>query len=335
MSLGLRRLWATLPHARDHALLELIVETQHAIAAAGSDVHAATRLVRARSEALTGADGAPRTKRHGQAIELLSVLLSAAVSHAHDAVTGLPNRVGFRQRIQQASATAETDGGITVVIIDLDRFKEINDTMGHHAGDTLLVEVARRIDGALRTSDMVARLGGDEFGLLLGAPTGSADLEMVLDLVRDAIEEPIMFHDVPLAISASMGVAVFPEHGRDMETLLRHADVAMYAAKRSHLPFAVYDDADNRYDPSRLALIAELRRGLRRRELVLHYQPMARLASGVVDSVEALVRWNHPERGLVFPDTFIPLAQETGLIRPLTRYVLEEAVRQAREWQLA
>jgi EAL domain-containing protein (putative c-di-GMP-specific phosphodiesterase class I) len=132
-----------------------------------------------------------------------------------------------------------------------------------------------------------------------------------------------------------MGVAAFPEHGGDVETLLRHADVAMYAAKRSDLPFAVYDEADNRSDPSRLALIAELRRGLRRRELVLHYQPMARLASGVVDSVEALVRWNHPERGLVFPDAFIPLAQETGLIRPLTRYVLEEAVRQAREWQLA
>jgi predicted signal transduction protein with EAL and GGDEF domain len=181
----------------------------------------------------------------------------------------------------------------------------------------------------------VARLGGDEFGLLLGAPTGAAGLETVLDLVREAIEAPIMFHDVPLAISASIGVAAFPEHGGDVETLLRHADVAMYAAKRSDLPFAVYDEADNRSDPSRLKLIAELRRGLRRRELVLHYQPMARLANGVVDSVEALVRWNHPERGLVFPDAFIPLAQETGLIRPLTRYVLEEAVRQAREWQRA
>src|SRR6185437_9788550 len=153
MSLGLRRLWATLPHTRDRALLELIIETQREITASDSDVDAATRLVRARCEALTGADGAPRTERHGQAIELLSVLLSAAVCQAHDAVTGLPNRMGFRQRIQQAIADGEADGEFTVVIIDLDRFKEINDSMGHHAGDALLVEVARRVEGALRTSD--------------------------------------------------------------------------------------------------------------------------------------------------------------------------------------
>jgi diguanylate cyclase len=450
MSSGLRRLWAALPPARaraaahlspgdaDHSLLDLIVETQREIAAAGADVDAVMQLVLARSQALTGADGAmvslvegeelltraasgisaglvgrrrplretvarfaieggvpllisdcetdPRinrelqkltgdkslicvplfqggdvigalnvlssadarlTERDRQTMEMVSVILSAAVSYAalvaqselnehqatHDALTGLPNRTLFRRRIQAATATADADGGFAVVIMDLDRFKEINDSMGHHAGDALLVEVARRAESALRTSDTVARLGGDEFGLLLAAPTGTGGLETVLDLVRDAIEAPIMFHDVPLAISGSMGVAAFPEHGRDPETLLRHADVAMYAAKRSDLPFAVYDEADNRSDPSRLKLIAELRRGLRRRELVLHYQPKARLASGVVDSVEALVRWNHPERGLVFPDAFIPLAQETGLIRPLTRYVLEEAVRQCREWQ--
>jgi diguanylate cyclase (GGDEF)-like protein len=452
MSSGLRRLFAALPHARtragtpgtgdedDRSLLALIVATQRDITAAGSDVDAVMQLVLARSQALTGADGAmvsmvegdelltraasgisaglvgrrrplretvarfaieggvpllisdcerdPRinrelqqitgdkslicvplfqgeqvigalnvlsssdtrlTERDRQTMEMVSVILSAAVSYAalvaqselneyqavHDALTDLPNRTLFRQRIQAAVARGRADGGFAVVIMDLDRFKEINDSMGHHAGDALLVEVSRRVEGALRTSDMVARLGGDEFGLLLGAPTGAAGLETVLDLVREAIEAPIMFHDVPLAISASIGVAAFPEHGGDVETLLRHADVAMYAAKRSDLPFAVYDEADNRSDPSRLKLIAELRRGLRRRELVLHYQPMARLANGVVDSVEALVRWNHPERGLVFPDAFIPLAQETGLIRPLTRYVLEEAVRQAREWQRA
>src|SRR5690242_20557825 len=207
MSSGLRRLRATLPHARDRALFDLIVETQREITASDSDVDAATQLVRARCEALAGADGTPRTERHGQAIELLSVLLSAAVAHAHDAVTGLPNRLGFRQRIQQAVADGEADGEFTVVIIDLDRFKEINDSMGHHAGDALLVEVARRVEGALRTSDMVARLGGDEFGLLLGAPTGPAGLETVLHLVREAIEEPIVLHDLPLAISSSMGVA--------------------------------------------------------------------------------------------------------------------------------
>jgi diguanylate cyclase len=317
----------------DRSLLSLIVETQREITAAGSDVEAVAELVHARSRALTGAGGAPLTEAHGQAQELLSILLSAAVGHAHDALTGLPNRAQFRRRIARLVA-ADSGNGFAVVIMDLDRFKEIIDLMGHDAGDALLVEVARRVEGALRTSDMVARLGGDEFGLVLATPGGTAGLETMLDLVREAIEAPIMFHDVPLAISGSMGVAAFPDHGADADTLLRHADVAMYAAKRSNLPFAVYDEADNRSDPSRLKLIAELRRGLRRRELVLHYQPKARLASGVVDSVEALVRWNHPERGLVFPDAFIPLAQETGLIRPLTRYVLEEAVRQSREWQL-
>jgi len=318
----------------DRSLLSLVVATQREIAAAGSDVEAVTELVRARAAALTGTDGTPRTEAHGHVRELLSVLLSAAVSHAHDALTGLPNRAHFRQRIARTVA-AGPERGFAVVIMDLDRFKEIIDLMGHDAGDALLVEVARRVEGALRTSDMVARLGGDEFGLLLAAPAGDAGLETVLELVRDAIEAPIMFRDVPLAISGSMGVAAYPEHGDDPDTLLRHADIAMYAAKRSDLPFAVYDETDNRSDPARLKLIAELRRGLRRGELVLHYQPMARLASGVVDSVEALVRWNHPERGLVFPDAFIPLAQETGLIRPLTRYVLEEAVRQCREWRAA
>jgi diguanylate cyclase (GGDEF)-like protein/PAS domain S-box-containing protein len=251
----------------------------------------------------------------------------------HDALTDLPNRTLFRQRIQHGVARSEEDGDFAVVIMDLDRFKEVNDSMGHHAGDALLIEVARRVESALRTSDMVARLGGDEFGLLLSTPSNAAGLVTVLDRVREAVEAPIVFHDLPLAISASMGVASYPDHGRDVETLLRSADVAMYAAKRSDLPFAVYDSTHSQSDPSRLTLVAELRRALQRRELVLYYQPKAGLASGAVDSVEALVRWNHPDRGLVFPDAFIPLAQETGLIRPLTQYVLEEAIRQCRAWQ--
>ena len=251
----------------------------------------------------------------------------------HDALTDLPNRTLFRQRIQHAVARSEEDGEFAVVIMDLDRFKDVNDSMGHHAGDALLIEIARRVESALRTSDMVARLGGDEFGLLLATPTGTAGLATVLERVREAVEAPIVFHDIPLAMSASMGVAAFPEHGADVEALLRSADVAMYAAKRSDLPFAVYDAAQSHSDPSRLTLVAELRRALQRRELVVHYQPKAGLVSGTVDSVEALVRWNHPDRGLVFPDAFIPLAQETGLIRPLTQYVLEEAIRQCRAWQ--
>ncbi|HEY3766043.1 MAG TPA: EAL domain-containing protein, partial [Gaiellales bacterium] len=253
----------------------------------------------------------------------------------HDALTDLPNRTLFRQRVDQAvAASLETGEAVAVVIMDLDRFKEVNDSIGHHAGDALLVEVARRVESVLRTSDMVARLGGDEFGLLLHAPTGVAGLETVLERVRAAIEMPIVLHDLPLAVSASMGVALHPDHGDDLETLLRHADAAMYAAKRTDLPFAVYDAAaESSTDPARLTLVAELRRALQRRELVLYYQPKAGLDTGAVRSVEALVRWNHPDRGLVFPDAFIPIAQETGLIRPLTLYVLDEAVRQCSAWR--
>jgi diguanylate cyclase (GGDEF)-like protein/PAS domain S-box-containing protein len=252
----------------------------------------------------------------------------------HDALTDLPNRTLFRQRVAQAAAASrETGEAVAVVIMDLDRFKEVNDSIGHHAGDALLVEIARRVEAVLRTSDMVARLGGDEFGLLLQAPTGVPGLATVLERVRAAIEQPVVLHDLPLAVSASMGVAVHPDHGDDVETLLRHADAAMYAAKRTDLPFAVYDAAENPSDPARLTLVAELRRALKRRELVLYYQPKAGLADGEVASVEALVRWNHPDRGLVYPDAFIPLAQETGLIRPLTLYVLEEAVRQCGAWR--
>ena len=252
----------------------------------------------------------------------------------HDALTGLPNRLRFAECIDQAIRYAQRrDEQVAVLMLDLDRFKEVNDSLGHQAGDALLQEVAHRIQRALRSSDAVARLGGDEFGILITAVANEADIITVIDRITRAHEQPIVVQEMSLAVEASIGVAVFPAHGDDMEMLLHHADVAMYAAKQQSRPYAFYDPADDRHDPPQLTLVAELQRAIKDRELHLFYQPKADLATGEVHAVEALLRWQHPTRGWIYPDAFIPVAQETGVIKPLTLYVLEEALRQLALWQ--
>ena len=254
----------------------------------------------------------------------------------HDGLTGLPNRTLFRDRIEQAIELARRDGGqLAVAMIDLDRFKDVNDSLGHHAGDALLVEVGRRLRGMLRSSDTVARLGGDEFGVLISRPRTTSDVAVVIGKLRAALEQSVMVEGLALPAEGSIGIAMFPGHGRDVDTLLRHADVAMYNAKETKAGYVFYDGSRNEFDPARLTLVSELRRAIEQRELVLYYQPKATLANGEVQSVEALLRWNHPVRGLVGPDEFIPLAQQTGLIKPLTLYVLDEALGQCRAWQRA
>jgi diguanylate cyclase (GGDEF)-like protein/PAS domain S-box-containing protein len=254
----------------------------------------------------------------------------------HDGLTGLPNRTLFRDRIEQAIALARRDGGqLAVAMIDLDRFKDVNDTLGHHAGDALLVEVGRRLRGILRSSDTVARLGGDEFGVLISQPRSISDVAVVIGKMRAALERSVMVEGLALPAEGSIGIAMFPAHGRDVDTLLRHADAAMYSAKESKAGHVFYDGSRGEANPARLTLVSEIRRAIEQRELVLYYQPKAALANGTVKSVEALLRWNHPERGLVGPDEFIPLAQQTGLIKPLTLYVLDEALTQCRDWQRA
>jgi diguanylate cyclase (GGDEF)-like protein/PAS domain S-box-containing protein len=251
----------------------------------------------------------------------------------HDPLTGLPNRLLFGERIEHAITYADRrDSRLAILMMDLNRFKEVNDSLGHQAGDELLKEVGERLRGALRASDTVARLGGDEFGLLLPDPSEMDDVIGVIDRIRQALERPIYVQDLPLAIEASIGVAIFPTHGRDAEVLIQRADVAMYAAKQESAPFSVYDADADEYDPTRLTLVAELRRAMEERELVLYYQPKAVLEDGSVRSVEALLRWQHPQEGLIYPDAFIPVAQETGLIRPLTLYVVNDALRQVRAW---
>jgi diguanylate cyclase (GGDEF)-like protein/PAS domain S-box-containing protein len=255
----------------------------------------------------------------------------------HDALTELPNRVLFGDRIQQALLTAEREGGrLAVMLMDLDRFKEINDTLGHAAGDEVLKVVAERLAHCVRASDTVARLGGDEFGLLLPNQTEPSEITHLLEKLTDAIAEPIELDGLPLGIECSIGVAFYPEHGRQAEDLVMRADVAMYSAKSTSRPYAFYErTAGEHVDTGRLTLVGELRRAIDERQLVLHYQPKASLADGSIRSVEALVRWLHPERGLMPPDDFVPQAQETGLMKPLTMYVLEEALNQVVEWRKA
>jgi diguanylate cyclase (GGDEF)-like protein len=247
----------------------------------------------------------------------------------HDSLTGLPNRQLLATRLHTAVQTGERVG---LVLLDLDRFKEINDTLGHRCGDELLTQVGPRLTATVRETDTVGRLGGDEFAVLLPDVTSLDAVLSIVEKLRLAIEMPMQIAGAGLTVEASVGVVISGEHGEDAQTLLRRAEVAMYVAKARNRGVAVYDPSEDAHDPGRLALLTELRRAIDQRELVLHYQPKISLASGEVCGVEALVRWQHPQRGMIPPDKFIPLAEHTGLIGPLTRYVLDEALGQARRW---
>jgi diguanylate cyclase (GGDEF)-like protein/PAS domain S-box-containing protein len=252
----------------------------------------------------------------------------------HDALTGLANRTLFRDCIDEAvKARPHTDNRAAVMVIDLDGFKEINDSLGHAAGDDVLVELGRRLTAALGALNTVARLGGDEFGVLLQDASPADYVVRTVERVQAAIEDPITLNGPSLSLEASIGIALHPNDGNDVETLLRCADSAMYHAKEEKSGWAFHDRSRAQHDTSRLTLLAELRRALDRHELVLYYQPKAGLADGEVHAVEALLRWNHRTRGLVGPDDFIPIAQQTGLIKPLTLYVIDAALRQCRSWQ--
>ena len=252
----------------------------------------------------------------------------------HDTLTGLPNRTALYRRVRRATARVRLRGGtVGLLLIDLDRFKEVNDTLGHDHGDRLLRDVAERLRGALRRGDMLARLGGDEFAVLLrGLPDRGAAVELALRLTS-ALERPFVVRGVTVQLGASIGVALCPEHGTDVTTLVQRADVAMYEAKREHASVRVYDAARDPYSPDRLQRVGELRHAFEADELVLHYQPKVAVEDGSVTGVEALVRWEHPEHGLLPPAEFLPLAERTGLMGDLTRWVVDAALRQARAWQ--
>jgi diguanylate cyclase (GGDEF)-like protein/PAS domain S-box-containing protein len=250
-----------------------------------------------------------------------------------DQLTGLPNRALLHDRTQQAIRLAGRQGlTAALLLLDLDRFKEVNDTLGHHHGDLLLQQVAERLQGSLRDSDTAARLGGDEFAVLLPQITSVQAATAVADKLRAAIEAPFAVDGLTLDVDASIGVAAYPDHATDANQLLQRADVAMYAAKATHAGYTVYDPTLDQHNPRRLGLLGQLRRALAAGELVVYYQPKADARSARILGVEALVRWQHPEHGLLGPGEFIPLAETTGLIRPLTSYVLQVALRQCRTW---
>jgi diguanylate cyclase (GGDEF)-like protein len=248
----------------------------------------------------------------------------------HDALTGLPNRTALYQR----TATAIAGPGLAaLLLVDLDRFQDVNDTLGHDHGDRLLVEVAERLAGVLRRGDMLARLGGDEFAVLLtGLPHRGAAAEAAARL-QGALSRPFALGGVPVELDASVGVALYPEHGKDVTTLVRSADVAMYLAKRGRSRVETYDSARDPHSPGRLALLGELRRAIDEDELELHYQPKVEVATGELCGVEALVRWRHPQRGLLGPGEFVDLAERTGTIHDLTRWVLDAALAQVADWR--
>jgi diguanylate cyclase (GGDEF)-like protein len=252
----------------------------------------------------------------------------------HDPLTGLPNRSFFQDRAAQALRLAEREeAAMAILLLDLDRFKEVNDTLGHHNGDILLQEIGMRLQREVRESDSVARLGGDEFGILLPRIREEEDGIAVAEKIRQRLQKPLVLEGIAIDLDASIGVAAYPAHGSDIETLLQRADVAMYLAKSDRSGCELYSPTRDEYSPARLALAGDLRRAIDQKELILHYQPKADLADGRVTGVEALVRWQHHRQGLIRPDTFIPLAERTGLIRDLTTAVLGAALTQLRDWR--
>jgi diguanylate cyclase (GGDEF)-like protein/PAS domain S-box-containing protein len=252
----------------------------------------------------------------------------------HDLLTGLPNRVLLHERVRQHTTLARSDdNGMALMVIDLNGFKEINDTFGHHYGDALLTQVGQRWLAVLRQGDTLARLGGDEFALLLPSTGDAEGASLVALRLQQALEDAFVLDDQRVHVSASIGLAVFPEHGRDAETLLRCADVAMYSAKRSGRGCAIYDAGQDHNSAERIAMAGELRQALAGDEFVLHFQPLVNVETGRVVGAEALVRWQHPRRGLLAPDQFIPLAERTALIEPLDQWVLNAALQECRAWQ--
>ena len=250
----------------------------------------------------------------------------------HDALTGLPNRKWFRERAEEAVERGQRGQRGAIVLVDLDRFKDVNDTLGHHAGDELLRVVAQRLLASLRTDDTVARLGGDEFGLILpGIPDASHALEL-LARVREELAAQIMLDTVPVSVEASFGIALYPAHGTTVERLLQHADAAMYQGKRGISGIVVYEAATATVPTQSLIVQGELRRALERDELVLHYQPKVDLDTGDICGVEALVRWDHPQRGLLPPAEFLPAVEQSSLIDPLTTWVLRRALTDHATW---
>ena len=312
-----------------------------------------TRLQRLKRQ-LTSATGIGSELPAGADLEQLSELIAQLVQEReqavserslaqerirhlahHDELTGLPNRNLFRDRAQQAMAQAErTRRKVGLIFLDLDRFKHINDSLGHYAGDKLLQHMAERLAAAVRQSDTVARLGGDEFVIVLPEVRDAQDLTPLAQKLLEIIAAPVQLDGNELHVSASIGISVFPDDGADLDTLMRNAYTAMYHAKEcGRNNFQYFTPRMNELAQERMTIETRLRRAIRNQEFVLHYQPIVSAVTGDIVSVEALVRWEDPQHGLIPPVQFIRIAEEAGLIGQLGAWVLREACRQNRTWQ--
>jgi len=246
----------------------------------------------------------------------------------HDPLTELPNRTQLQHWIDEAMGQGQL---LSMLVLNLDHFKEVNDSFGYLAGDDLLKQLGPRIQECVRRDDLVARLGGDEFGvMLIGADENAARL--IASKLATALERPFTIDGHPLAVEASIGIASYPKHGTGAEILMRRADIAMHVAKRTRGTAAIYLPEYETEGASHLSLMADLRQAIQNNDLVLYYQPIVELRTGSVVGLEALLRWNHPSRGMVFPDQFIPFAEQTGVIQPLTDWVITSALRQSQAW---
>jgi len=251
----------------------------------------------------------------------------------HDSLTGLPNRARLDDELRKALILRQAHESVCVMLIDLDRFKEVNDTLGHHQGDVLLRRIAERIKGVVDDGTLVARLGGDEFAVVFTTTDDRPEIQARATAIEQRLLEPFELSGLVFEVGSSIGIALAPTDGDDPSTLLQRADVAMYAAKRGSSSTEFYDAELDHASPRQLALAAELRRDIARRALLVEYQPKAALPSGDIVGVEALARWHHPQHGFIPPEVFIDIAERSGLIRPLTECVLDIALGQAEQWR--
>lgn len=249
-----------------------------------------------------------------------------------DELTGLGNRRLLYQRVEREIAAADPATRFALLLIDLDRFKDLNDALGHHVGDIVLSQLGGRLRDALRPGDLLVRLGGDEFAVVVSHPAGSDVARQVAAGIRAALADPFVLEGIPVQIDASIGASLYPAHGDRIAPLLRHADMAMYQAKTTHAGFEVYRATADHNVRDRLVIVGELRTAILRDELVVYYQPKASLATGQITGAEALLRWQHPRRGLLGPGAFIPAAEQTGIMRLLTGFVLDRALADCSRW---